>query len=105
MGSAKFVDALPKRLVDNLVRGMQKEGRGGRIKIAGHGKDVLMFQMCPNPALKLALYRISYSYFMINRITTNRFRGPAVELLIDMPSCGSDASCGNHDQIRGGVLG
>ena len=27
MGAATFVDALPKRLVDNLVRGMQKEGR------------------------------------------------------------------------------
>ena len=32
MGADLFVNALPKRLVDNLVRGMQKEGGEARSK-------------------------------------------------------------------------
>ena len=33
------------------------------------------------------------------------YMGAATELPVDMPSYCIDASCGNHDQVRGGVLG
>ena len=56
-------------------------------------------------AIKIGLYAFCYSDYMVNRITMNIFRGLAGELPVDMPSCGIDASCGNHDQVRGGVLG